>query len=158
MDTNLLLLYSVGRYDPNLIPRFTTRLSRYDVEDYQLLRQFIGLFRKVITTPHVLTETINLIDKKSGRYSPVLSRLASEVAIFDERYVSAADIIAKNGHYLSTFGLTDLVLCELAQQSVVILTDDGAVGSLITGKKGLVLNFGQLRDLLIQKKPPGRRR
>lgn len=152
LDTNLLLLYCVGQSDPYMIPKFTTRLSRYDVDDFRLLVQFIALFKKLVTTANILTETVNLIDKKSGRFEGVLRQLITETLSMDELVVSSQVLVNKYTRQFLTFGFTDLALCELAQQSYLVLTDDGAISSFIAGNKGAVLNFDQLRSLLIQKR------
>ena len=157
IDTNLMLLYCVGRYDPYMIPKFTERLSRYSVDDYKLLVQFIALFKKVVTTPNVLTETVNLIDKRSGRFSSVLRQFADELTVFEEIYVPTEYIVSQHSRYFPAFGITDLVLYELAKQSFLVLTDDKATWSLIAGNNGSTLNFDQLRTLLLQKGSPKKR-
>ena len=37
IETNLMLLYCVGRCDPYMIPKFTERLSRYCADGYKTL-------------------------------------------------------------------------------------------------------------------------
>lgn len=154
LDTNLMLLYCVGQYDPFMIPRYTERLSRYTVDDYKLLLQFVALFKKVVTTPNVLTETINLMDKKSGRFTKVLEQFAVYITTLEELTISSSHIVSQYPRQFLTFGLTDLVLHELAQQSYLVLTDDTAIWSFMAGQKGAAMNFDQLRALLIQKGPP----
>lgn len=157
MDTNLMLLYCVGRCDPYMIPKFTERLSRYSVDDYKLLVQFIALFKKVVTTPNILTETVNLIDKRSGRFDGVLRQFANEIIVFEEIHVPSERIVSQHTRHFLTFGLTDLVLYELAKQSYLVLTDDNATWSLMTGNNGSTVNFEQLRSFLLQKGPPKKR-
>ncbi len=152
LDTNLLLLYCVGQSDPYMISKFTTRLSRYDADDFRLLVQFVALFKKLVTIANILTETVNLIDKKSGRYDGVLRQLITETLGMDEAVISSQLLVTKYTRQFLTFGFTDLSLCELAQQSYLILTDDGAISAFIAGNQGAVLNFKQLRNLLIQKR------
>jgi hypothetical protein len=50
IDTNLLLLLLVGFYDENLIAKFK-RTSKYSKEDFQIIRNFILHFEKIIITP-----------------------------------------------------------------------------------------------------------
>lgn len=157
VDTNLMLLYCVGRCDPYMIPKYTERLSRCSIDDYNLLVQFIALFKKLVTTPNVLTETVNLIDKRTGRFGDVLRQFANELVTFEELYVPTQSIISQNPRHFPMFGITDLVLYELSKQSFLVLTDDSATWSLIAGNNGSTLNFAQLRALLIQKGPPTRR-
>lgn len=157
MDTNLMLLYCVGRHDPFMIPKFTERLSRYSIDDYKLLIQFIALFKKVVTTPNILTETVNLIDKRSGRFDSVLRHFVDEIVVFEELYLPSASIISQHPRHFLRFGITDLVLVELAKKSFLVLTDDNAIWSLIAGSNGSTLNFNQLRTLLLQKGSPDKR-
>ena len=64
IDTNLLLLYVVGRYDDGIIRRGAfSRLAAYSIDDYGLLVGLMSLFDKYVTTPHVLAEVSNWIGK-----------------------------------------------------------------------------------------------
>ncbi len=59
VDSNLLLLYFLGKYNKSLIQRFK-RTNKYVIEDYELLTSVIEFFTRVITTPNILTEISNL--------------------------------------------------------------------------------------------------
>ena len=59
VDTNLLLLFLIGRTNKNRISRFK-RTQAYTIEDFDLLDRFMAEFKTLITTPHVLTEVSNL--------------------------------------------------------------------------------------------------
>ena len=62
IDSNLALLYLVGGHDPRLVGDGKyNKLSNYDLDDYRLLVRLKSLFRKAVTTPHVLTEVSNLV-------------------------------------------------------------------------------------------------
>lgn len=152
-----MLLYCVGRFNPSLIAQYTERLSRYSAEDYKLLNKFVGLFEKKVTTPNVLTETINLIDKKNGRFAKLLGNFDAVIADFEELYIPSKHIVRQHPRHFPVFGITDLVLYELAQQSFLVLTDDEDIWSFIAGNIGSTLNFDQLRSLLLQKGPPNKR-
>lgn len=65
IDTNLLLLYIVGAYDPGQIEGFS-RTEQFDPDDFAVLYSFVQRFDLVVTTPHVLTETSNLLGGLSG--------------------------------------------------------------------------------------------
>ena len=58
IDTNILLLYFVGSYDIQQISRFK-RTKKFVVEDYKLLTRIWNSFKKIVTTPHILTEVSN---------------------------------------------------------------------------------------------------
>lgn len=156
LDANLLLLYCVGRHDPFLITRFTQRLSRYTVDDYHLLTRFTALFATLTTTPNVVTEVVNLIDKRSGQYAGVLNQMTTDVAAMHEQYVPTSMVFTEESRYVTTFGLTDVVLYRLAQQSYCVLTDDGALWSFLQGKGCATFNFEELRSAFLQRGPSGR--
>jgi hypothetical protein len=61
VDSNLLLLYFVGAYDPERISTFKGTYSRgFSEDDFNLLFRLIALFEKIVTTPNILTEVSNL--------------------------------------------------------------------------------------------------
>ncbi len=59
IDTNLLLLYFVGLYDPHRIQKFK-RTMTFVLEDFYTLLSFFNYFDKVVTTPNILTEVNSL--------------------------------------------------------------------------------------------------
>lgn len=61
VDTNVLLLFFVGKYEPLLIAKHK-RTRQYSIEDFQILEKFLKLFQnRIITTPNILTEASNLL-------------------------------------------------------------------------------------------------
>ncbi len=60
VDSNVLLLYFVGAYQRQLVPRFK-RTAQFTVEDYDLLVHFLSNFRRIVTTPNILTEVNGLL-------------------------------------------------------------------------------------------------
>lgn len=86
VDSNLLLLYIVGKCDPRIIPRFT-RTEKYTIKDFELLQALLErVFKTVVTTPNVLTEVSNLATKlqESERFS-FRETMRSHVMVLDER-------------------------------------------------------------------------
>jgi hypothetical protein len=67
VDTNLLLLLFVGGYDRGLVERFPRTADRFVSVDYDTLAGLLSGFRQIVTTPHILTETSNLIGQLTGR-------------------------------------------------------------------------------------------
>lgn len=62
IDTNILLLYLVGRVNRERVPRFK-RTAQFIPEDYDILLQLVNNFQKVITTPNILTEVNSLANQ-----------------------------------------------------------------------------------------------
>ena len=57
VDANLLLLFLVGTHDLQLVGDGKyNKLSKYTPEDYRLLIRLQAVFKRIVTTPHVLTE------------------------------------------------------------------------------------------------------
>src|ERR1035437_9668843 len=61
VDTNLLVLFVVGRVNRNRIETFK-RTRQYTMDDYDLLVQVLGNFERLYTVAHVLAEMSNLTD------------------------------------------------------------------------------------------------
>jgi hypothetical protein len=123
IDTNLLLLYVIGRYDEGIIKRGAfNRLSAYEVEDYMLLRGLMSLFDSYLTTPHVLTEVSNWIGKlPSVQEVECLGRFAGILTDFTELTVESFEIALEPR--FAYLGLTDTAISKFASQYLV-LTDD----------------------------------
>src|SRR5687767_8594806 len=67
LDTNLLLLYITGLLRQRALATFTPiRSHGFGADDFNLLALSVSRFRKVVTTPHVLTELCNHADKLKG--------------------------------------------------------------------------------------------
>src|SRR5579863_4391858 len=94
LDSNLCVLYLVGRTNEHRISRFD-RTASYTVRDFHFLDSTVTKFRTVVTTPHVLTEVSNLARlgrPELGRLRGLLRELAERLAeIYHESRLVAAD-------------------------------------------------------------------
>lgn len=63
VDTNLMLLYLVGLFDPYLIRNFS-RTAMFTENDFERVSKFIDYFDTKIIVPHVLTEVSDFIDNR----------------------------------------------------------------------------------------------
>lgn len=61
IDTNLLVLLLVGTYDRNRVERTKRIRDRFRAEDFDILTAVLNQFETQVTTPHILTETSNLL-------------------------------------------------------------------------------------------------
>jgi rRNA-processing protein FCF1 len=153
LDSNLLLLFLVGGYSLSLIRTFK-RVSDYSVQDYRLLVEFLGSFKILVVTPHVLTEVSNLANSlpqgiKTEWFRSFAELLASQGSTpgLREHHI-AADAIAKTREFYA-FGITDAAISLISSDTLVVTADYRLSGTL--RKKGVeVLNFSDLR--LLQKK------
>ncbi|MCP1381561.1 hypothetical protein [Runella salmonicolor] len=145
IDTNLLLLYLMGIYDPKKISQFK-RTQQFLEEDFQLLLRFIEIFDKVIITPHILAETTNLADTQTF---PILKTI---IELLEENLTSSLEIIHSDQTCFNKFGLSDTAIQYLAQQNYVVLTDDLRLYHYLSTKGYTAFNFNHLRSGNLLKK------
>jgi hypothetical protein len=145
IDTNLLLLYLMGIYDPKKISQFK-RTQQFLEEDFQLLLRFIEIFDKVIITPHILAETTNLADTQTF---PILKTI---IGLLEENLTSSLEIIHSDQTCFNKFGLSDTAIQYLAQQNYVVLTDDLRLYHYLSTKGYTAFNFNHLRSGNLLKK------
>lgn len=145
VDTNLLLLYCVGKYEPDRIARFK-RSSGFTADDYDLLVALLSNFQRIIATPNILTEVSNLLGQLGEpAKTACLSVFAEEIAIIDEQYIPS-DTVAQTEVY-RRLGLTDAGIHSLAQGNYLVLTEDVALDCSLRTTGVDVLNLNHLRPL-----------
>lgn len=106
VDTNLLLLLFVGGYDPGLIERFRLTMDRFVAADFDTLSTVLSAFDRIVTTPHILTETSNLLGQLTGRARiGCFGHLARSIPSMRETYVPSADLVEQQAFV--EIGITD---------------------------------------------------
>jgi rRNA-processing protein FCF1 len=139
VDTNLLLLFIVGSLDPGLIPRIS-RTASYSVQDFQIVAKVIDFFDTKVTTPHVLTEVSNLIDRIE-----VQRTLRSFVSIVVEKFVESSKIVTHN--MFEKFGLADTAILDVSKDNYLVLTNDGPLIGFLSNNDVDVLSLELLRAM-----------
>jgi hypothetical protein len=144
LDTNLLVLLVVGNLEPALIPRHK-RTRKFSVDDHRSLRLFLARFPKVIITPNVATETVNLLQQTD---EPTARRLLGLFSVMvpniEEQYLpTETAVLARE---FPRLGLTDVVALVEVPADSVLLTDDLDL-YLAAQKRGrTAYNFGHLQS------------
>jgi hypothetical protein len=144
LDTNLLLLLMVGATRRGFIQDHK-RLSNYLPEDYDRLVDLIG-DEPLVVTPHILTETSNLLP--NGVHEPLRPQLRLTLKRFvttnQETHIPAR-IVIERGEF-TKLGLTDCAVLEYPDREAVLLTDDLELHerALATGRKSI--NFNHVRE------------
>lgn len=144
VDANLALLYLVGSYDLRLIGDGKyNKLSKYVLEDYHLLLRLMKVFRKAVTTPHVLTEVSNLTnDLPEQTKSECLKKFYETFVRIDELTIPSLKAAQRpEFHFL---GLTDSALALVSHRFLVV-TDDVRLVNKLNESKLEALNFNHLR-------------
>lgn len=106
IDTNLLVLYVIGLHDQTRIEQ-NKRTSSYTKEDFDLLVNFTGYFKKVITTTNILTEVSNLLEGVVYQQQPVLSILPQILEVIEEYNLPSRSQMLSNNRFFTKFGLSD---------------------------------------------------
>jgi rRNA-processing protein FCF1 len=146
VDSNLLLLYFVGSYDPARISNFKRTHSKgFREDDFNLLTRLVRLFARIVTTPNILTEVSNLSgqlreDKKQAYYVDFEKLVQS----FAEHYIESKELCALT--HFKSFGLTDSGIIALAMGKFLVLTDDGPLSGYLQNVGIDVINFNHVRD------------
>lgn len=143
-DTNVLLVFLVGLWNVEEIPRFK-RTAAYSKDDFNLLLNIATIVGKVVTTPHILTETCNLygtLNKQHGKqvYTVLATMLQS---VFERRQEAIRLTIDP---LFATFGLADMSLIDASRRHHLVVTDDIACHQAIISTGGLGINVNHLRS------------
>jgi hypothetical protein len=147
IDTNLLLLYFVGAFRPDRIRSFN-RTSGYTVDDFALLEMVISGFKRLTTTPHVLTEVSNLMGQcEEPLRSDLRGCLGTTIEEWKETS-TASRTLTKAPHF-PRFGLTDTAIADLAPASCLILTADRPLAGLLEAKGLAVIRFSDLQRICL---------
>lgn len=145
IDTNLVLLYLVGLHDPDRIESFK-RTRVYSVDDFSLLVYYINLFDGFSTTPNILTEVSNFIDREQYDGVPLLTVLRDKVIYREEHYVESRIVLSNEDETFIKFGISDTVLYHLAQANYFILSVDASLCAFLESKGLPALNFNHIRS------------
>ncbi len=146
IDSNLLVLLIVGRFDRNLILTHR-RLSGYAPDDFEELRGIISGHEPIVVTPNTLTEAGNLLAQHGQPDRSRLLALLRRVIDQGEEIVIASQTAARREEF-ERFGLTDSALLEAVSRGYLLLTADarlfaaalaiGGSASLFTPLRGAV--------------------
>jgi hypothetical protein len=144
LDTTPLLLLIVGIYDEEWIHKFKHTSEIFTDRDYQILAGLVDKFRKIVTTPNILTEACNLLGQAPEKikidFLKVLAILAKK---FSERRKSNKKLFKQR--YFTKFGLTDSSIIEDAKDKYLVLTTDFPLSGYLEHIGADVINFNHIR-------------
>jgi hypothetical protein len=138
VDSNLLLLLLIGKTNERRIERFS-RTQMYTLENLRLLRDFVRQFRKIVTTPHVLTEVSNLAKIGSDELASMRAEFRLLVAGIQEVFEPSREIMATSA--FMRLGLADAAIRLIATESILVLTDDLPLYHLLSTSGIDAINF-----------------
>lgn len=142
LDTNLLVLLVVGMTDRTFIAKHK-RTRSFEAEDFDLLCSVLAKFDQVVVTPHIITETSNLISQiREPNRGEILKTLLGILPTHDERY-EPSHVICQNNHFLR-LGITDCAILNIMSKDVPLLTVD--LDLYLSATEGTAMNFNYLRQ------------
>jgi hypothetical protein len=143
-DTNLLLVYFIGLYDPDRIPRFK-RTMTFTVEEFYLLATFCNRFKKIVTTPNILTEVNSLSAQLPANLRSVFySDFAKRIPLLEEHFKPSAKVSSLI--HFDRLGLTDSGIADLVKGRYLVLTDDLRLVGCLQNTGIDVINFNHIRS------------
>jgi len=145
IDTNLLLLFFVGKYDPDRITKFKNTM-KFTIDEFWLLAGFLDAFERLVTTPNVLTEVSNLSGQLPENLRALFySDFANNISLVEEHYVPSLE--ASSFTLFNKFGLTDSGIIQLVKDKFLVLTDDFKLAGYLQNRGIDVINFNHIRTL-----------
>jgi hypothetical protein len=141
VDTNLMLLMVIGRYDKNKIQR-CKRTQKYSPAIFHLVDRVVTQFEIRFTTPNLFTEIDNLVRLDVfEREWPAIAWVMNNL-IDDLREIPTPSAILTKHDLYEKIGLADCSI--LAGPDVLILTDDLPLTSFLTSQGRAVINLSHL--------------
>jgi rRNA-processing protein FCF1 len=142
VDTNLLLLWLIGQFNVTLILSFK-RTQGFSVANFERLTGFIAQFRKIVVTPHILTEVSNFVGQLGEPVrQKVYQHFAEQLPAFDEIPVAAVDAAVRPE--IAMLGLSDVCILMAAQNRYPVLTNDLNLGRYLSSNGIDLVNYNVL--------------
>lgn len=141
LDANLLLLFLIGTFQRERISAFK-RTAQFSAEEFDALQSVLTHFRRIITTPHLLTEVSNLSNSLPEHLKAAWSdHFAAAIHGLVEVLHPASDIAAESA--FNPFGLTDAAV-QNASAAALVLTEDFRLSGYLRSLGIATLNFREI--------------
>lgn len=125
IDTNIFILFLAGQINENRIKNYT-RNSLYTKDDYYFLLNILSRYDRIITSPNILTEVDNILNRLTGedkyKYLLLVKRIYIQTI---EKYIKT-ETVSKNW-YFDTLGITDSVILMMAKESELLISGDSSL-------------------------------
>jgi rRNA-processing protein FCF1 len=138
VDTNLLLLFILGRASRTNIGRHK-RLRDFSEFEFDNLVGLLSSATKLVTTPHILAETSNLLDIGKRADVATVSLFTEFVCNAEEVSIAAEAAVAHPS--FARFWLTDTVIHHIVTDRVFVLTVDRAIYGSLSEMGAEVINI-----------------
>ena len=148
LDTNVLLLLWLAKFDPRLIGG--KRLEKYTPDDVELLAGYVGQFKRILTTSTILTETSNLAAQVlSGQPKQALFRRffpSFGASPPDDFHRCSVDVLTLDESIFVRLGFTDASIAATVGTQHLLLTDDLDLYLAAQAQGAPAINFTHMRE------------
>ena len=148
LDTNVLLLLWLAKFDPRLIGG--KRLEKYTPEDAVLLAGYVGQFKRILTTSTILTETSNLaaLVLSGDRKLALFRRLFPLFGVSPPKgfHRCAVDGLTLDESIFVRLGFTDASIAATVGTQHLLLTDDLDLYLAAQAQGAPAINFTHMRE------------
>lgn len=148
LDTNVLLLLWLAKFDPRLIGG--KRLEKYTPDDVELLAGYVGQFKRILTTSTILTETSNLAALVlSGQRKQTLFRRLFPLfgaSPPDDFHHCSVDGLTLDESIFVRLGFTDASIAATVGTQHLLLTDDLDLYLAAQAQGAPAINFTHMRE------------
>lgn len=148
LDTNVLLLLWLAKFDPRLIGG--KRLEKYTPDDVELLAGYVGQFKRILTTSTILTETSNLAALVlSGQPKQALFRRffpSFGASPPDDFHRCSVDGLTLDESIFVRLGFTDASIAATVGAQHLLLTDDLDLYLATQAQGAPAINFTHMRE------------
>jgi predicted nucleic acid-binding protein len=125
IDTNIFILFLAGQINENKIKNYT-RNSLYTREDYYFLLNILSNYDRIITSPNILTEVDNILNRITGedkyKYLILVKTVYKQTM---EKYIKT-ETISQNW-YFDVLGITDSAILMMAKESELLISADSSL-------------------------------
>lgn len=148
LDTNVLLLLWLAKFDPRLIGG--KRLEKYTPDDVELLAGYVGQFKRILTTSTILTETSNLAalvlsgDRKLALFRRLFPLFG--VSPPDDFHRCSVDGLTLDESIFVRLGFTDASIAATVGTQHLLLTDDLDLYLAAQAQGAPAINFTHMRE------------
>ncbi|MDR0564201.1 MAG: hypothetical protein LBG78_04610 [Azoarcus sp.] len=125
VDTNVFILFLAGQINENRIEQYS-RNSLYTKEAYYFLLNLLFKFDRIITSPNILTEVDNILNRVSGddkhKYLELVKKIYKQTV---EKYIKTVDV--SQNYFFDTLGVTDSSILMMAQECDLLISGDSTL-------------------------------
>ncbi|MCL2443960.1 MAG: hypothetical protein FWD13_10935 [Treponema sp.] len=143
IDSNIFILFLAGQINENKIERYT-RNSIYTKEDYYFLISVLAGYDRIITSPNILTEVDNILNRITGedkyKYLVLVKTIYKQTI---EKYIET-ETVAQNW-FFDTLGITDSSILMMAKECDLLISGDS---SLCDYAKSLNINTFDFKEYI----------